>query len=371
MKVKHKIYFMIKQCSKTFLFVLIFVLIPGSLAFGEVRIKDVVLIKDQREIQLKGLGLVTGLNGTGDTKTTQFTIRMIGNMMRNFGLEVPSGSIKVKNVAAVMITATVSPYVKIGGTIDVNVSSAGDAKDLEGGTLLPTQLFDNNGIFFGQAQGPVSIGGANKDYTGAGGIVENAALAGVVPGGGILEREVPTLGMEERSLTVTLRNPDYTTAYRLASAINDFFMNDLAIASDAGSIIVRVPDEYVENSDMVKFISEMEAVTFEPDEKAKVVINERTGTIIAGNNVTLAPVAIMHGSLSLTIGQQVPVTAPVPGMPVVQGQDGDRMVTFGESVNVSQIARALNMLGVTPRDLIAIFQALKESGSLRAELLII
>ncbi|MFC1541626.1 flagellar basal body P-ring protein FlgI [Candidatus Latescibacterota bacterium] len=368
MKAKREITLTVKECYKACLIALAIMMILISSVSGEVRLKDVVIIKDQREIQLKGIGLVTGLNGSGDTKTTQFTIRMIGNMMRNFGLEVPSNSIKVKNVAAVMITATVSPYVKVGGTFDVNVSSMGDAKSIEDGTLQEVNLYDSSETLYARAQGPISIGGANKDYSGGGGVISNASLVGVVPGGGILEREIPTLGMEEHAITVTLRNPDYTTSYRIANAINDFFMEDLSNSRDAGSIIVNVPDEYVENGEIVRFISEMESITFEPDGRARVVINERTGTIVAGSNVTLAPVAIMHGTLSLTIGQQPPVT--VPNLPVVQGQNGDRMVSFGESVNVSQVAGTLNMLGVTPRDLIAIFQALKESGSLRAELVI-
>ncbi|MFC1551467.1 flagellar basal body P-ring protein FlgI [Candidatus Latescibacterota bacterium] len=359
----------VRECYRTSLITLGVMLMLISSVSAEVRLKDVVLIKDQREIQLKGLGLVTGLNGTGDTKTTQFTIRMIGNMMKNFGLDVPSSSIKVKNVAAVMVTATISPYIKVGGTFDVTVSSMGDAKSIEDGTLQEVQLFDSNGLLYGKVQGSISIGGANKDYSGGGGVINNATLVGVVPGGGILEREIPTLGMEEHTLTVTLRNPDYTTAYRLATAINDFFMLNLAVSRDAGSIMVNVPDEYVANGEIVKFISEMEAITFNPDERARVVINERTGTIVAGSNVTLSPVAIMHGALSLVIGQQQ-TPAAVPALPVVQGQTGDRMVSFGESVNVSQVAGTLNMLGVTPRDLIAIFQALKESGSLRAELVI-
>ena len=339
-------------------------------ADAQVRLKDICLVKDQREIQLKGLGLVTGLDGTGDGKNTQFTVRMIANMMNNFGIEVPSASIKVKNVAAVMVTATVSPYVKIGGTFDVTVSSIGDAKSIEGGTLQITQLTDDQGLIFGMAQGALSIGGANQDFGGASGMVENMSLAGLVPGGGILERDIPTLGVDERSLTVMLRNPDYTTAYRLAIAIGETFGGDIAMARDAGSITVNVPDRFVENNDMVRFISEMENIYIEPDERARVVINERTGTIIAGGAVSLAPVAIMHGTLSLTIGGAEGVE-DITQVPNVQGGAGDRMITLGESANVSQIARSLNLLGVTPRDLIAIFQALRVSGSLRAELLII
>jgi flagellar P-ring protein FlgI len=336
-------------------------------AESEVRLKDVAFIKDQSEIQLKGLGIVTGLNGTGDGKNTQFTIRMIGNMMRNMGIEVPTTSIKVKNVAAVMVTATVSPYVKSGGAFDVNVSSVGDAKSLEGGTLMLTMLSDENDFVYAKAQGPLTIGGANKNY-GGNPIVTNANLTGIVASGGILEKELPTMAADEISLTVSLREPDYTTVFRLASAINTYFKSELAVAKDAGNITVKVPESYSSKGDLVKFVSEMEVVSFEPDETARVVINERTGTIIAGANVTLSPVAIMQGNLQLTIGQN---TQAQPGTPIVQGKNGDRMINLGSVANVGQISSALNMLGVTPRDLIAIFQALKSAGSLRAELIII
>ena len=339
-------------------------------AQAQARIKDIAFVKDQREIQLKGLGLLTGLEGTGDGKNTQFTIRMIGNLMRNFGIEVPSTSIKVKNAAAVMVTATVSPYTKVNGTFDVSVSSLGDAKSLEGGTLLMTILTDANGTVYGKAQGSFSIGGANRDYGGAGGMVENAALNGIVTGGGILEREIPTLATDEQSLTVNLRNPDYTTAYRLATAIGGEFSEDIALARDAGSITVRVPGTFMEKNDMVGFISRMENITVETDEIARVVVNERTGTIVAGGNVSLSPVAIMHGTLALTIGQPAESGAPDASEPAI-GRNGDRIVSLSESANIGQIARSLNLLGVTPRDMIAIFQALKVAGSLHAELLII
>lgn len=353
---------------KRLLFGILTFLLLSSAVQAQVRLKDIALIRDQREIQLKGLGLITGLEGTGDGKNTQFTIRMIGNMMKNFGIEVPSTSIKVKNAAAVMVTANVSPYTRVNGTFDVSVSSLGDAKSLEGGTLLMTILTDANGTVYGNAQGTFSIGGANRDYGGAGGMVENATLTGVVPGGGILEREIATLGMDQRSLTVTLRNPDYTTAYRLAMAINGAFAEPLANARDAGSITILVPETVAANSGMVEFISRMENITVETDEAARVVINERTGTIVAGANVSLAPVAIMHGTLALTIGRDEPA---LTGAGDIAGLAGDRMVSIAESADVGQIARSLNLLGVTPRDMIAIFQALKVAGSLRAELLII
>lgn len=338
-----------------------------SAAFAEVRLKDVAQIRDQSEIQLIGYGLVVGLKGTGDGKNTQFTVRSIGNMMKRMGIEVPSTSIKVKNVAAVMVTATVSPYVKSGGVFDVVVSSVGDAKSIEGGTLLRTPLVGPDDILYAQAQGAVSIGGPNKNFGGQTGIVQNDNLTGIVPSGAILERELPTLGTNEKSLMVTLRSPDYTTAHRLATAINGSFERPIAVARDAGSILVTVPPEYSGNGELVEFISRMEMVTCVPDERARVVINERTGTIVAGGNVSLGAVSIMHGTLSLSIsGQSGANAANTRG-----GVSGERMMTFGETANVNEVAKALNLMGVTPRDIISIFQALKSAGSLRAELIVI
>ena len=300
----------------------------------EVRLKDVARVRDQQAVKLIGEGLVVGLSGTGDGRNTQFTIRMIGNMLKRMGLEVPSTTIKVKNVAAVIITAEVSPYVKEGGTFDVIASSMGDATSLEGGTLLVTLLKDINGDLFGKAQGQVSMGGTNKNFGSAQRLVNNAQLVGIVPGGGILERGLPTLAMDEQNLLVTLLNPDFTTAYRLAEAVNEVFETDLAKAQDAGSIVLEVPEIYAQNNDIVKFISEIEDVSFIPDNRAQVIINERTGTIVAGGKVTLGPVAISHGTLSLSIGD------PNAGaqQPAMQGQapQGDRIVTIDETVDIKQ-----------------------------------
>jgi len=340
----------------------------GSSVLGEVRLKDVARVRDQQEIQLVGLGLVVGLQGTGDRKTTQFTTRSISNLLKRMNIEVPTQRINVKNAAQVMLTATVSPYVKKGNTFDVTVSSMGDASSLEGGTLLLTIMEDINGRQFGKAQGPVSVGGTNKDFGSPAGVVENAQLTGIVLNGGILEKEIPTLGMDERNVLITLSSPDFTTVFRLSEAINDRFGVDLATSQDAGSIVVHIPDEYSSRSDMVRFIAEMESISFVPDERARVLINERTGTIIAGGNVSLGSVAITHGNLSLSISQPG-AAAQQPALPG-QAPMGERMVSLNESANVSEVAQALNLIGVTPRDLIAIFQALKRSGALRADLLI-
>ena len=355
-------------------------LLQVSLSRAAVRLKDVAVIKDQRETLLIGYGLVVGLNGTGDGKNTQFTIRSIGNLMKNMNIEVPSTTIKVKNVAAVMVTANVSPYVKEGGTFDITVSSVGDASSLEGGTLLMTPLIDQSGMQYAIAQGAISVGGSNRDYTGTGEVVQNLQLVGLVSEGGILEHSLPTIASDERSLEVSLRSPDFTTAYRLASAINITFMNKLATARDAGTIVVNVPPEYSDAGDVVRFVSEMELVTFVPDDKAKVIINERTGTIVAGANVSLSPIAIMHGTLSLSIEEPAaaapaqdlaaPQAPAAPAAPQAAVENVERMVSFNETANVGEVARALNLLGATPRDLIAIFQALKSAGSLRAELVI-
>ena len=348
--------------TRTMLAALLALALTAQSGAAAVRLKDVARVRDQREVQLNGLGLVVGLAGTGDNRNTQFTIRMIGNMMKRMGIDVPSTTIKVKNVAAVMVTATISPYIKDGGAFDVTVSSTGDASSLDGGTLLLTHLRDSSGNVYAKAQGSMIVGGTERNV---------AAPSGIIPNGGILLRELPTIGMDERNMLVTLVNPDYTTAYRLATAINETLETDVALAQDAGSIIIDVPESYSTRNDMVRFIAEIEAVSFVPDERARVIINERTGTIIAGGNVSLGMVAITHGDLSLRIEQ--PALAAAPGAePAMPGQvpAQDRIVTIGETANVNEVARALNMMGVTPNDLIAIFQALKRAGSLRAELLI-
>ncbi len=337
-------------------FLLAAALLTASQSAAEVRLKDVARVRDQQELQLIGYGLVVGLPGTGDNRNTQFTIRTLANFLKREGIDVPASTIKVKNVAGVMVTATVSPYVKVGGRFDITVSSTGDASSLEGGTLLLTLLHDSAGVIYGKALGPITLGGTQRAMDVPG---------GMAPGGGVLLLDVPTLGMDEQSLTVTLMEPDYTTAFRVAEAVNERFGAPVAQARDAGSITLTVPSEYAAGGGLVQFIAELETVAFEPDERAKVVINERTGTIVAGGRVSLGAVAITHGTLSLNIGGGNQAAA-APGA----GSSGDHMVALGETANVSEVAQALNLMGVSPDDLIAIFQALKRAGSLRAELVI-
>ena len=323
-------------------------------ADAESRLKDVARIQGNQEVFIVGTGLVIGLNGTGDGKNTQFTIRALGNYMKRMGITVDATRIKVDNVAMVSVTSRVSPFFKKGDSFDIIVSSIGDANSLQGGTLLATSLVSpSTGKIYATGQGPVSIGGLNVDYGGRGIQLDNYELVGRVPGGGILTADLPQAPSIEKQLHVSLFSPDYTTAARLARSIDEVFGRKVARPIDAGNIIVDVPEQYLESDKYFDFISKMERVTFQPDNAAKVVINEKTGTVIAGGNVVLLEVAISHGGLNVTI----------------QGIQS-RIISLWESTSVSELVTVLNHIGATPRDLIAIFQALKRSGALQAELIV-
>jgi len=266
--------------------------------------------------------------------------------------------------------------------IDVTVSSVGDAASLEGGVLLmtPLQAGPPNGPTMAVAQGAVSIGGFNVAGGGGGGVSKNHPVVGRVPNGAIVQKELVSPGEVASSLTVTLRDPDYTTAARLARAIDVKFGNRIAAALDAGTIRLAVPRDRQSRGRFIEFISELETVTVIPDNRARVVVNERTGTIVVGEHVAISEVAIAHGSLTISIGPTQTLEAGVPSGPQAQLQLGGavevdeekpRVLALPPASSVSDVAKALNALRVTPRDIIAIFQALKESGALKAELTIL
>jgi flagellar P-ring protein precursor FlgI len=344
-----------------------------------VRLKDIAQIEGVRDNQLIGYGLVVGLNGTGDSAA--ITRQAMTSMFERMGLTVSDNEISSSNVASVMVTATLPPFAANGTRIDVIISSVGDANDLEGGTLLMTPLAGADGKVYAVAQGPVSIGGFNAGVQAAGGstIQKNHPTAGRIPGGALIEREVPSYFIKEDALTVTLRQPDFTTCSRLVAALNENIMPDLAVARDAGTVKVKIPDTYGE--DVIGFISRLEGVTVVPDAVARVVINERTGTVVAGEHVKISTVAVSHGNLSIEIKSQYQISQPqsfsemgvTVALPEAQAyveEEESRMIVLQEGVNIGEVAGALNALGVTPRDMISIFQAIKEAGALQAELVI-
>jgi flagellar P-ring protein precursor FlgI len=349
-------------------------------AYG-VRIKDITNISGVRQNQLVGYGLVVGLQGTGDSDNALFTIQSLASLLEKMGVTVQTADIdKVENVAAVMITANLPAFASQGSRIDALVSSIGDAKDLQGGTLLFTPLKAADGQVYAVAQGPVSTGGFAVSGNSGDQVQKNFPTVARVVGGALVEKEIHSDFNQKDSLTLALNEPDFTTAARVAQAINRAFYSPLARTENAGSIRVSIPENYL--GDTVQFVTMIESLGVTPDAVSKVVINERTGTVIMGENVRISTIAIAHGNLSIQIDESQNVSQPLPfsnrGQTVVTPQseimvqEGKNPLFLVESgVSIGEVVKALNALGVTPRDLIAIFQALKAAGALQAELEII
>ncbi len=350
-------------------------------AQGAVRIKDMAHIEGIAKKQVIGYGLVVGLDGTGDSRRSLMANQSLRNMVKHFGLTLPTNvPLRVKNVAAVMVTAEISPFLKKGNVFDVQVSSMGDAKSLEGGTLLLTPLIAENQEVVAHAQGAISIGGFNIETNGGEKIRQNYALVGRVPNGAILEKNLFPAFKPDSTLYLSLRRPDFTTAFRTAKAINQTFGKTIAQATDAGHIKIDVPPDVKASGNLVQFMASLEKVQVTPDEEARVVVNERTGTIVVGANVSISQVAISHGNLSVEVSSNPIISQPGPfsrGQTVVvprtQTQvnvQQSKLSVVNATASVQDVAKALNALGVTPRDMIAIFQALKEAGALKARLII-
>lgn len=362
--------------KKTIL-ILILILSLCSIVYAQ-RIKDIAYLNSDHTEQVIGYGIVVGLAGTGDSYRTQFTMQSITSMLKRFGITVPQTDVRTRNVAAVMVTANLQHNFKPGFKFDVIVSSLGDASSLLGGTLLMTPLSAMDGEVYAFAQGPISIGGYDfNTYTGNR-IAKNHALTGRVPLGGVLKNEIPQNTVTNNQLSLFLKMPDITTSNNIMRTINTRFGDNTATAVDASEIKVRVPAD--RNNDVIGFLSELELLPVETDYVAKVILNERTGTIVSGNNVQIKPVSITHGSLNITIRNYPIVSQPGAfssgttaivnnAIPFVS-QDSTNSIAIQGATNVQEVAAALNSLKVSPKDIIAIFQALKEAGALVAELVI-
>jgi len=356
---------------------LLFMFVAEVYAAPTVRIKDIARVQGVRNNQLTGYGLVTGLTGTGDSDKTIFTANSLASMLKTFGVTVSPREFKVKNVAAVVITATLPPFVKPGDAIDVTVSTLGDAKSLQGGTLVMSPLRAGNGATYAVAQGAVSIGGFSVSGGGAS-VGKNFATVGRVPNGALVEREVPTTITDDTTLSLALSQPDFTTASRVVAAINARY-GDIAGAKDPGTITVGIPVQYMGN--IVGFVSAIEELLVTPDNVAKIVINERTGTIVIGSDVAISEVAVAHGNLHVTIKQGTDVSQPpafshgstvvTPKTELQVDETPASLLVLPTSSNVGDVVTALNAIGATPRDVIAILQAMKAAGALHAELEII
>jgi len=340
-----------------------------------VRIKDLTSIRGIRMNQLIGYGLVMGLNGTGDKSGTEFTVQSLVNMMEHMGIHVDKSQVKVKNIAAVIVTAKMLPFARVGSTIDVVVSSIGDAKSLVGGTLLLTPLRGVDGKVYALAQGPVSVGGF-----GAGdGAVKNHLLVARISRGATIEREISFLLNKKKQLMLSLYNPDFTTVCRVEKTINSQFGKIVANPLDAGTLQLTIPEKFQGNVSL--FISKMELLEIVPDFRAKVVVNEKTGTVVIGEKVRLSTVAVSHGNLSIVITRAEEVSQPESfsqGKTVTTTkeeikieEENSKVILVPENSTIGDLVRALNAIGVTPRDLISIFQSIKAAGALQAELEII
>ncbi|MDD2319089.1 MAG: flagellar basal body P-ring protein FlgI [Geobacteraceae bacterium] len=364
--------------KRIFFIAVVLMLLPYTVQ--ATRIKDIASFDGVRDNQLIGYGLVVGLNGSGDSDQTKFPVQTLTNLLERSGVSIRRTDITVKNIAAVMVTATLPPLAKQGTRLDVLVSSMGDAKSLAGGTLLMTPLKGGDGQIYAVAQGAIST--SSFSYGGqAASTQKNHPTAGRVPEGALVERELPYVLSNRSQLRLNLHRPDFTTASRIASVINGRFQGSIATCKDPGSVVLSVPDKYQGNT--VEFAAALESLQVQPDMPAKVVLNERTGTIVIGNDIRISTIAVAHGNLTLTIKETPKVSQPEPfsrgGETVVvprttvkvNEEKGNGLFIVKEGANIGDVVKALNAIGVTPRDLIGIMQAIKAAGALQGELEII
>lgn len=371
-----------KKCSlmASFRQVIFAVCLLLSMATAQAsRIKDLTMVEGGRDNQLVGYGLVVGLAKKGDSKLS-YTAQSIANALKRFGINVPIDSVKSEDVAAVMVIADIPAFAKPGTRIDVTISAIGDAETLQGGVLLQTPLLGADDVVYAVAQGPIAIGGFSAGTGGAGGatVQKNHPTVGTLSSGAIVEREIATRIVNNNSVSLLLLNPDYASAARIAEAVNKVFAQT-ALAKDASTINICVPPEYVGYE--VNFIASLGAIEVVPDNIARVVINERTGTIIATSNVRISTVAVSHGSLTITIASTQAVSQPnafanVGETRTVQGTETNVVDAKGgfkivnEMPTIQEVASAMNALGLSTRDMMAIFQAMKRAGALQADLVL-
>jgi flagellar P-ring protein FlgI len=375
----------VTDMKRPMIFVLICSCLLSALVLGDIaevsaeRIKDIASFSGIRENEIIGYGLVVGLNQTGDKDGT-YIYQPFANMLNRMGINVNQTDIKTKtkNVAAVIVTAKLPTMTRPGGKVDVQVSSIGDAKSIQGGTLLMAPLKGPDGVVYAVAQGPISIGG----FSGGGGgatTVKNHPTVGMIPNGAIVEKEVPVQMNRRNKLELLLAAQDITTSKRIADKINENFTDNVAKAETPGLISLNVPQEYSEK--ILDFMSKIELIDVVVDLPARVVINERTGTVVIGENVRINQVALAHGGLTIEIKTDFQVSQPAPLAPQqaatvtvpkteVKVEEKKAALMEIKGATIGELIKALNALGVTPRDLVAIMQAIKAAGSLKADLVL-
>ena len=345
-----------------------------------VRLKDLVTIEGVRNNQLLGYGLVVGLNGTGDRQQTLFSAQSLTNLLQRMGVSVSPTLISVKNTAAVVVTATLPPFAQPGTTVDANVAAIGDASNLQGGLLVLTTLRGINGQVYATVQGPVVTGGFLAGRSSSNSQTVNHPTAGRIPNGVIVERGAPSVPLGN-VVKLQLRQADFTTSARIAAAVNHRFGSNgpIAHADNSALVSVNLPPQYA--TQPIEFVSELERLDVDPDRVARVVINERTGTVVLGNEVRIAPVAVMHGNLTVEIQTRfVPLppapfssapTQAVPEVSVGAKDEKSRNLVLKDGATVEELVKALASIGSTTRDVIAILESLRAAGALDAELDII
>lgn len=350
-----------------------------ALAFS--RVKDLVEVEGIRDNMLVGYGLVVGLNGSGDSlKNAPFTQQSLQTMLERMGVNTRGQTMQTKNVAAVMVTANLPAFAAQGTRIDISVSALGDAKSLQGGTLLVTSMFGADGQIYAVGQGPVAIGGFTAGGDAAS-VTRGVPTAGRIANGAIVEREIPFSLASQHSLRLSLRNPDLTTASRIAAALNSYIGGGVAEATDPSTVRLVVPDNYPRG--VMGLLTDLEQVKVDPDETARVVIDEQSGVIVMGADVRISTVAIAQGNLTIRVTETPQVSQPAPlsntgttqVVPRTQVQvddgHGNKMAVLHEGVSLQSLVDGLNALGVGPRDIISILQAIKAAGALQADIQVI
>lgn len=357
-----------------------FALLSAEIAEKKIdaRLKEVARLQGVRSNQLLGYGVVVGLDGTGDKDQTRFTVQSLTNLLARQGITIDPTTVKVKNVAAVIVTAELPAFSKPGQRIDVTVSSAGDAKSLAGGTLLMTPLYGPDSQVYAVSQGPLLVGGFSASAAGAA-VTKNHPTVGRIPEGALVERAIPGGFSERPSLRYSLAEEDFTTAIRVMHAVNEELGEKAARALDPRTVEVNVPQAYAGN--VVELVARLENIRVQLQPKARVVVNEKTGTVIMGADVKVGPVSIVQGGLSILVSSTPVVSQPAPlskgttaaavKKEVTATEEKPKSLTIETGVSVGKLAEMLNSLGVTPRDLVAILQAIKDAGALNAELRIL
>ncbi|WP_415238252.1 flagellar basal body P-ring protein FlgI [Seleniivibrio woodruffii] len=353
---------------KRFILVLLAVLFAQN-AHSLVKVRDITNVEGIRDNQLIGYGLVVGLNGTGDKSGSSFTIQSLANMMERMGVSVSKDSMKVKNVAAVMVTARLMPFARTGSRMDVIVSSVGDSKSLEGGTLLMTPLSASNGTVYAVAQGAISVGGMNVSSSGAG-AVKNHPTVGTIPNGAIIEQEVQ-FEMDRKNIVLNFKENNLANLVKARNAINTAAGTAVADISSPSTITITVPE--AQKANYFAFMDKVLNTEIEPADLARVIIDERTGTIVMGADVRINTVAVSHGGLTITIKSTVETEQEKKTEQTAIGvkEENAQLMIIPEALSISDLVKALNSVGVTPRDMISILQAIKAAGALHGELQVI